>query len=176
MRIVPDKLRKVNIGDRHEKYEIIGVPFYAAGETSLRRRQWAVAECDCGQVFVFNVQSHCQRTSCGCEVAVVAGNRMRTHGEFRTRIYSTWQNMRQRCSNPRRDNYPRYGGKGVRVCKEWNESFVAFRDWAFANGYAEHLTIDRINARGNYEPGNCRWVTKSENSRAAMRAKHGTKP
>ncbi len=175
MRIVPDKLRKVNVGDRHRKYEVIGVPFYAAGETSMRRRQWAVAQCDCGRVFAFNVQSRGNRSSCGCEVAIVAGKLNRSHGAFRSRLYSTWQNMRQRCSNPRRDNYPRYGGKSVRVCKSWNDSFVAFRDWAMANGYADNLTIDRIDARGNYEPSNCRWVTKSENTRAALRAKYGAR-
>jgi hypothetical protein len=60
--------------------------------------------------------------------------------------------------------FPRYGGRGIRVCAEW-QAFEPFRDWAKANGYADNLTIDRINNDGNYEPANCRWATYGEQSR-----------
>jgi hypothetical protein len=59
--------------------------------------------------------------------------------------------------------YKHYGGRGITICKEWNE-FVSFRDWALANGYQENLTIDRIDVNGNYEPSNCRWATIKQQS------------
>jgi hypothetical protein len=69
--------------------------------------------------------------------------------------------MRHRCNNPNSDNYSYYGGRGIEVCDEWND-FLAFHDWAMANGYADNLSIDRINPDGNYEPLNCRWATIKE--------------
>jgi len=57
-----------------------------------------------------------------------------------------------------------YGGKGVIVWDAWLHDFAAFRDWAFSNGYIEGLSIDRINNNGNYEPSNCRWLTRSEHT------------
>jgi len=88
------------------------------------------------------------------------------HGGARTRLYNTWRNMRGRCSNPNNPSFRRYGGKGIKVCPEWG-SFGVFRDWAKSHGYADDLTIDRIDSTGNYEPDNCQWITGSENSRRA---------
>jgi len=72
--------------------------------------------------------------------------------------------MRQRCENNRSQSYAHYGGKGIRICDEWLE-YGSFRAWAMASGYSDNLTIDRVNSRGNYEPSNCEWVTRAENSR-----------
>lgn len=58
-----------------------------------------------------------------------------------------------------------YRDAGIRVCEAWDASFERFREWAFANGYHETLTIDRIRSSGGYEPGNCRWVTTQEQNR-----------
>ena len=71
-------------------------------------------------------------------------------------------NIIQRCTNPRNPAYERYGARGITVCDEWRK-IRAFRQWAYANGYAPHLTIDRINNDDGYSPGNCRWVTIKEN-------------
>lgn len=73
--------------------------------------------------------------------------------------------MRGRCNRKTHKHYYRYGGNGIRVCDEWNTDYVAFKEWAHANGYADNLTIDRIDPLGNYEPGNCRWVTMHEQAR-----------
>ncbi len=72
--------------------------------------------------------------------------------------------MRNRCNNPNREAYKWYGGKGVKVCDEWN-SYPNFKAWAIANGYTDELTIDRIDISKNYCPENCRWLSKSDNSK-----------
>lgn len=79
--------------------------------------------------------------------------------------------MRQRCELPTRTSFEHYGGKGISVCTDWKD-FSSFESWAHANGYNDSLTIDRIDVNGNYQPANCRWITKAENSRRAH-TKHG---
>lgn len=81
-----------------------------------------------------------------------------THGMSRSRIYHIWNSMKMRCANPNAINYKYYGGKGVTVCDEW-QTFEPFLEWATANGYADGLTIDRIENSAGYTPKNCRWVT-----------------
>ena len=75
-------------------------------------------------------------------------------------LYGRWNAMKQRCSNPNNRKYPRYGARGIAVADEWLD-FKTFERWALANGYKKYLTLDRIDTDGNYEPGNCRWVTQS---------------
>ncbi len=75
-----------------------------------------------------------------------------------TRPYSIWRNLLQRISNPKSPSYKYYGGRGITVCEEWR-TFKGF--WEdMEDGYGNNLTIDRIDVNGNYEPSNCRWVTK----------------
>ena len=80
------------------------------------------------------------------------------------RLNDLYYGMKYRCYNPKSTSYKHYGLKGIKVCDEWLNDFQKFYDWAMANGYQDNLTIDRINSEGNYEPSNCRWVTKSFNS------------
>ena len=93
------------------------------------------------------------------------------HGFSRERLYkSVWAAMNQRCHNPNYHHYHLYGGRGISVCDEWRHDYLAFREWAMANGYDPDApygkcTIDRIDVNGNYEPSNCRFVTMMEQSK-----------
>ena len=86
------------------------------------------------------------------------------HYQKHTKLYSVWNEMRNRCRNPKDRNFPRYGGKGISVCDEWQD-FRNFYKWSQQTGYKEGLTLDRIDPLGNYEPINCRWITIQEQQR-----------
>ena len=81
------------------------------------------------------------------------------HGLRHKRIYTVWRSMRQRCNNPNCKSYKYYGGRGISVCREWDDPKV-FAEWAFANGYSDSLTLDRIDVNKGYAPDNCRWVSQ----------------
>ena len=86
------------------------------------------------------------------------------HGMTNHRLNAIINNMVQRCENELTQHYAIYGGRGISVCTEWKSSRKVFFDWALSNGYEDGLEIDRINYNGNYEPSNCRWVTRTVNA------------
>ncbi len=94
----------------------------------------------------------------------------RTKGKSRQRVvkhhglYSQWCAMRRRCYDPSFVSYPKYGAAGITVCEEWRTCYETFQTWALAHGWKRGLTIDRIDCKGNYEPANCRWLTRAEQS------------
>lgn len=80
----------------------------------------------------------------------------------KNRLKSIWYAMNARCYKTNAISYKRYGGKGIKVCAEWKQDFKTFEKWANENGYANNLTIDRIDGNADYCPENCRWVTHKE--------------
>ena len=88
-----------------------------------------------------------------------------THGQSRTRLYTIWCDMKQRCLNKNQKVFKHYGERKISICDEWKNNFNSFYDWAIRNGYADNLTIDRIDVDGNYKPSNCRWATTQQQRR-----------
>jgi YHS domain-containing protein len=93
---------------------------------------------------------------CGCKP-----NHLR-HGMTRTRPYYAWRNMLMRCLVPTTKFYALYGGRGIKVCERWKTFENFWQDMKV--GYSAHLTLDRLDTNGNYEPSNCRWATSKEQS------------
>ncbi len=94
------------------------------------------------------------------------------HGRSYERLYAIWGGMKRRCHHVNAKNYPQYGGRRIFVCDEWRADYETFRKWSMENGYADNLTIDRIDNDKGYEPENCRWVTARVNQRNRRNNKH----
>lgn len=102
--------------------------------------------------------------SCGCYWQQRRKEAKTTHGLSSHSLYSRWNMMIQRCTLNTNKSYPRYGGRGIRVCRAWRR-FPTFYVWAIANGYRPDLWLKRKNNDGNYTPRNCKWATLSEQAR-----------
>lgn len=123
-----------------------------------------LCHCDCGEYKIIygTALKRGLTNSCGCLNRELIIKRNTVHGWRKTLIYGIWAAIKRRCFNKNTKTYGYYGARGITMCDEWRNNFLAFRDWALVNGYNEGLTIDRIDVNGNYEPSNCRWVTQKE--------------
>lgn len=126
---------------------------------------WANCTCECGNIKDINFNSMRQKRciSCGCFRREFTKNINLSHGRTRTRIYNCWLHMKQRCYNPNEHRFHDWGGRGIRVCDRWLESFENFL--ADMGECPPGLTLGRINNDGNYCPENCRWETLSQQNK-----------
>lgn len=161
------------IGEKYGRLTVIG--FGIKTSKSGRKRKCALCRCNCGNQKLMDITSIKKglTVSCGCY------NRQRVHethskgNHTKTPLYYVWTNMKQRCQNSRNPEYHNYGGRGIKVCDEW-QTFQPFHEWAVNSGYTvggKDQSIDRINVNGNYEPSNCRWATfkEQQNNRRVSR-------
>ena len=161
-------------GNRYGRLVVLGkVTSYVSPQGKKQKRVRVV--CDCGSVKTVNFgqMKLGNIKSCGClrkEIAANTLSKCTTHGMSRTRFYKVWASLKNRTLNPTDSAYHRYGGRGIKVCDRWKESFQNFKNDMFAS-YGNGLEIDRINNDGDYTPENCRWVTRKVNMHNSTRVR-----
>lgn len=154
---------KVNrIGHRYGRLTVLseGEPRrHPGGNISIH---WN-CRCDCGKEKLISGKALAAglTVSCGCHSAEIASRRLKKHGMVYSVEYKSWRHIIDRCENPRNKQFKDYGGRGIKICKEWRESFEAFLAHVGLKPSPE-LSIDRIDNNGHYEPGNVRWATWEE--------------
>lgn len=140
----------------------------AIGRLKNKQLAW-LCQCDCGKTATVpssNLQTK-NTQSCGCLCRDTSRQTLLTHGMTNHKIYALWSRIINRCTNPRADGYIYYGARGISIFGEWRSNFKAFYDYVscLENYEKQDCTLDRIDNDRNYEPGNVRWATKTEQMR-----------
>lgn len=132
------------------------------------KRSYWLCQCQCGKQKV--IRGDCLKViqSCGCvkkKQDTINLHIINNHKHTYHPVYRVWQAMMARCYNPNQKSYKNYGGRGIKVCEEWHD-VITFCKWADESGFIpnQDLSIERVNVNGNYDPSNCEWIPKIEQS------------
>lgn len=157
-------------GRKFDRLTVLGL-----SPKKIGRKSYWVCKCICGNEIL--VRSDSLKAgdvrSCGClkkeqdkiNMTSLNGKNIK-HGDAKPgnvkRIWREWSGIKKRTTNPKDKAFYRYGGRGIKMCDEWLNSYETFRDWAYENGYNDNLTIERIDINKGYEPSNCKWIPFNE--------------
>lgn len=154
----------MKIGDKYGYLEMVGLPYRRyANEKSVVKRTYIRARCVCGnekEYMTSNIKNN-HTLSCGCHMLNRIKESNTRHGLSKHHLFRAWAGMKQRCN--RDENSKWYKLKGITVCDEWRNGFMAFYNWSLANGWRSGLELDRKDGNKEYSPDNCRWISHKEN-------------
>ncbi|MBR5460641.1 MAG: hypothetical protein IKV53_07195 [Clostridia bacterium] len=150
-------------GQKFGRWTVIG-PAPCPKTTKFKEPHW-LCKCSCGESKIVRGSNlrNGRTQSCGCL------KKQNKHGQIKTRLYRIYNAMKTRCYNKHSKAYKNYGERGIAICDDWlnkETGFVNFYNWSISHGYADNLSIDRIDGDKGYSPDNCRWadsITQNRN-------------